>query len=318
MTGGSQPLHILSFPLHSLTMAEYQGWPDLRQELAALGCQGLEGIWSGEPPEAPEDLLTGYHLTFHTEWMSLDRQALLEEYRADLGRALELKARYVVFHVSNASLEETYTYRWRHSDRQVIEAALALINRLLEGVEPSFEFLVENLWWPGFSFTDPAETARLLDGIRYPRKGIMLDIGHLMNTNPALRTQQQGAAYLDRMLDRQRAFLPFVRGVHLHCSLSGAYAAAHTGFLPAGFHELDRQRQLWVNYEHIQRLDQHRPWTDQAILPVLRRLAPAYLTHELRAFSRAERFRAVSAQRQLFRGDGKISICEKVLKTSGR
>lgn len=317
MTGSSPFLQTVSFPLHSLTLAEYQGWQDLRRELAALGCQGLEGIWSGEPPEAPEDLLIGYHLTFHTEWMSMDRQALLEEYRVDLERAIALKARYVVFHVSNASLEETYTYRWQHTDRQVIDAALALINPLLEGRQPSFEFLVENLWWPGFSFTDPAETARLLGGIQYPRKGIMLDIGHLMNTNRALRTQAEGSAYLQQVLDRQRQFLPLVRGVHLHQSLSGAYAAAHTGFLPAGFHALDQQRQLWVNYEHIQQLDQHRPWTDRSILPVLERLAPAYLTHELRAFSRAERFQAVKTQRDLLRqagmpikpvGDGKISF----------
>lgn len=299
-----RPIQTVSFPLHSRTLAEYRGWPDLKRQLAALGCQGLEGIWSGEELEAPAGLVIGYHLTFHTEWMSLDRRQLLAEYRADLARAQRLGARYVVFHVSNASLEETYTYRWRHSSRQVIDQALELINRLLEGQRPGFAFLVENLWWPGFSFRDPAETARLLEGIRYPNKGIMLDIGHLMNTNPALRTQVEGAAFLHRVLDEQREFIPFIQGVHLHQSLSGAYAAAHIGFLPPGFQQLPGPRQLWVNYEHIQRLDQHRPWTDPAILPVLERIGPAYLTHELRAFSRGERFRSVKIQRDLLEKGG--------------
>ncbi|UQT48046.1 hypothetical protein M5E87_25515 [Flavonifractor plautii] len=45
----------MSLPLYSGSFEEYHGWGDLRAELAALGCDGMEGIWSGE--EFPEDLL---------------------------------------------------------------------------------------------------------------------------------------------------------------------------------------------------------------------------------------------------------------------
>ena len=44
----------MSLPLYSGSFEEYHGWGDLRAELAALGCDGMEGIWSGE--EFPEDL----------------------------------------------------------------------------------------------------------------------------------------------------------------------------------------------------------------------------------------------------------------------
>ncbi len=48
----------------------------------------------------------------------------------------------------------------------------------------------------GFTFTEPELTRRLLDGIRAERKGIMLDIGHLMNCDTSLRTLEEGADYV--------------------------------------------------------------------------------------------------------------------------
>ena len=36
----------MSLPLYSWSFEEYHGWGDLRAELAALGCDGMEGIWS--------------------------------------------------------------------------------------------------------------------------------------------------------------------------------------------------------------------------------------------------------------------------------
>ena len=34
----------MSLPLYSGSFEEYHGWGDLRAELAALGCDGMEGI----------------------------------------------------------------------------------------------------------------------------------------------------------------------------------------------------------------------------------------------------------------------------------
>ncbi|ODU72481.1 MAG: hypothetical protein ABT00_17705 [Bordetella sp. SCN 68-11] len=184
----------ISVPLCSATLSEYCGWSGFRQELCELQCGGIEAIWSGKPLPADvlEGLVIGYHLTFYPDWLdfyredtkglerkfgSLDavrqfyggfgRECLLAKYREDLSRAERLRAKYVVFHVSDVSVEEGYTYRWLHSNRGVIEASGELINTLLEGRDWPFEFLVENQWWPGFTFTEPAETARLLDAIHH-------------------------------------------------------------------------------------------------------------------------------------------------------
>ena len=97
-------------------------------------------------------------------------ETLLSLYRADLQRAAALDAAYVVFHVTDVSIEENYTYRWLHTNEEIIDAAAELINLLLGDADWPFAFLVENQWWPGFTLTEPENTARLLEGIRYPHR----------------------------------------------------------------------------------------------------------------------------------------------------
>ncbi len=315
-----------NLPLCREARAEYGGWEGLRDDCAALGLQGVEGIWGGAdiPSDFPPDLLVGYHLTFYPDWLDIYREdwtallwkfgsrdavrrfyggegpeVLLRLYRADLERAAALGARYVVFHVTDVSIEEGYTYRWLHSNREVIDAAAELAGRLLAGREWPFAFLVENQWWPGFTFTEPEETARLLEAVRYPRTGILLDTGHLMNANPALATEAEGLRFIGEMLDRHGPLCRRIQGVHLHQSLSGAYVRAHTGFLPPL--PADYGARYGVSYGHIQRIDRHEPWTHPAVAGLVARIAPQYLTHELAASGRAARRRAVQTQLETLR-----------------
>ena len=76
---------------------------------------------------------------------------LMKQFKDDLSYAVSLNTPYVVFHVADVSLEEGYTYRWLHTDQEVLDASLEFINELLCDVSPTFDFLVENQWWPGFS-----------------------------------------------------------------------------------------------------------------------------------------------------------------------
>ena len=317
-----------NLPLCQEYLAEYGDWRGLQREAAALGCAGIEGIWAGEElaAELPADLLQGYHLTFFPDWLDMYRnrqtavknkfgsmaiafehyggwgpECLLRRYREDLARAERLHPRYLVFHVSDVSLEEGFTYQWQHSNDEVIEAALEVINALLVdyAAEAPWEFLVENQWWPGFTFTEPQQTERLLNGINYPRKGIMLDFGHLLNCNLALHTQAEGAAYVQSMLDRHGQLIQAVRGVHLHYSLSGEFVQRHTGQLPPWWENAYYAVRSVYCYEQVLQIDRHLPWTDEAVLPVLERIAPAYLTHEFNVGSRLERRQAVLQQQKL-------------------
>lgn len=280
----------------------------------------------GRPRRLPPDLLGGWHLTFYPDWLDFYREdraalrrkfgspeaayafyggsapdTLLNAYRADLARARALGAAYVVFHVSDVSIEEGYTYSWLHSDEEVLDASAEIVNELLRGVPPDFDFLMENQWWPGLTFTEPNKTARLLERVSYPRAGLLLDTGHLMNSNTAITDQADGARFILKMLERHGSLAKAVKGVHLHQSVSGAYVRAHTGALPAGL-PADYAARFAHSYAHIQRIDRHRPWTDPAAARVVEAISPKYLTHELSAPGRAARFTAVAAQQAALAG----------------
>ena len=220
----------------------------------------------------------------------------MNAYRADLERAVRCGARYTVFHVSDVSQEEGWTYRWLHDDRAVLDASLEIINEMLRGVAPTFDFLVENQWWPGFTFTDPAQTDYLLSRINFPRVGVMLDTGHLMNTNPDLKTQEEGAAYIRRCYRAHGQLGKAVLGLHFHQSLSGDYVRAHVGVYPEAVPR-DFFEGFAANYAHVQQIDRHEPWTVPEAGRLVREIAPKYLTHEL--IAKKDCPQLVAAKRQI-------------------
>lgn len=319
---------LVSFPIYAESLGEYADTAELVESIHALGCDGIEGIWGGDDTwhMLPDGFALGYHLLFYPDWLDFwrgnekalvqkfgsreaytafyggaDGQTLIDQYRADLARAQALHVRYAVYHVSDVSIEEGYTYRWLHSDEEVIDAAAELLNEALGAREPPFPILVENQWWPGFRFTDPRLTDRLLSALHFQNKGILLDTGHLMNTNTALCSQREGADYILKMLDVNGALSKNIRAVHLHQSLSGAYVRAHTGMLPAELAP-DYLTRFGDSYSHILQIDRHMAWTDPCVREVVERIAPDFLTHELSSRTRAARERDIAVQRTALRG----------------
>ena len=317
----------VNFPIARSCVAPYGSWSQLENKVHSLGLDGVEAI--ADPDELddsfPKSLVSGYHMIFYPDWLDFwreDEKALLRkfhswdmiekiyrgrrpedlmrQFRADLALAIRLGTPYVVFHVSDVSLEESYTYRWLHSDEEVLEGAVAFINELLRGIEPSFDFLVENQWWPGFTFTDPVKTDYLLSHIDYPHTGIMLDTGHLMNTNPRLRTQAQGINYILTMVRKHGMLSRAIRGIHFHQSLSGTYVQTATGSLPSDYPE-DYFEAFMKTYPHIESIDLHRPWTDCNCCRIIDTIGPQYLTHELSSKRNRSLFDAVSRQMNTIR-----------------
>jgi len=315
-------MKMMSFPVFRDSMAEYKDTDELLESCRRLKLDGIEAVWGGDDAmdSFPDGSAAGYHLIFYPDWLDFwrgdemallgkfgsreswvsfyggeDRQALIRQYRADMARAVRLGARYVVFHVSDVSIEEGYTYRWLHSDREVLDGSIELINCLFDKDDYPFELLVENQWWPGFTFTDPARTEYLLDAIHYRKKGILLDTGHLMNTNLSIRTEADGISYIREMLELHGPLCRSIRGMHLHQSLSGAYVQANTGSVPKGLSE-DYVTQFGQSYAHILKIDRHMPWTDPGIAEIVRDVAPEYLTYELSCRNRTERERAILTQ----------------------
>ena len=313
----------VNFPISQYCIQSYGGWESLREKVLALGLDGVEAIADPDDMDDafPDDIASGYHLTFYPDWLDFWRQDekkllrkfgswemigkiyrgtkpedLLKQFQDDLAYGQKLRTPYMVFHVSDVSLEEGYTYKWLHTNREVLDSAIEFINHLLWKVEPTFDFLVENQWWPGFTFTEPAETEYLLSRIEYPRVGIMLDTGHLMNANTAIRNQAEGIDWILSNVGKHGELAKRICGVHFHQSVSGAYVRAHTGKVPDGFNG-EYFHDFAYSYPHIQSIDRHLPWTDPDCVKILDAVQPKYLTHELSA--RKSRTLLASVKRQM-------------------
>ncbi len=311
-------------------LARFADRDALREFYKEKGLDGIELMLCGAeqlPDKIPPEDVLGIHLHACTSWLdfwngneeALDREygaktvwtemyggseleALLLAWERELETAHRLGVSYVVFHVSECTLEECVTYRQCHTDEEICDAACQIINRLLDGKPYQFQFLCENLWWGGLTMTRPEIVERLMDGIRYEHKGIMLDTGHLMHTNNDLQTEEEGVAYIHRVLDRCGSLCRFIKGVHLHQSLTGAYvkdSLAHPRLLTGSYEE--RFAQV---YWHILQIDQHKPVTSAQAASVLSRLSPDFVTHELITRSQEEHENALRLQLKTLKAAG--------------
>ena len=199
------------------------------------------------PVIAPADVI-GVHLRYWPGWMDFWRQdvprleleygdletcwrhyggktpSVLEDAcRQDIAFANTMAPEYLVYHVSDCSMIESMRRNYHYRDDEVIDATAALCNAVDRWNQRGALAAFENLWYPGLTMLDPEMTARLLAQVRYPKCGVMLDTGHLMHTNPALRTPDEAVDYIHRILDRY-ADLSFIKGIHLHQSLTGDVA----------------------------------------------------------------------------------------------
>lgn len=246
------------------------------------------------------DLTVGVHLNYWPEWMSFfcsnqellsrsfaDEQQLkdyyggaanveawLEVIKSNLQAALSTQPEYLVWHVSNAGNEEVFTFKFQYNDAQVLQATAALFNSVCHVIPDNVTVLFENLWWPGLRLLDPGLIENFFASLKCRNVGIMMDTGHLMNTNKFLTDECAGVAYICEVVDNLGDLKKLIKGVHLSCSLSGEYQQTFTKALPP-------QTDFAALLTHIAKIDRHLPFSDPGVAEVLEKVQPHYLIHEL-------------------------------------
>ncbi|WP_130862461.1 apurinic/apyrimidinic endonuclease family protein [Bacilliculturomica massiliensis] len=336
---------IINMPAYKQALAEYEDREDLKASYEKYGCSGLEIIRCDRDMEdfISPDMILGVHMIFYPVWLDFwkgneaglldefgdrmtwegfyggsDPGVLLKQFSEDLEYACRVGVKYVVFHVSDVTIKGVFTHEHTHTHEEVVDAAAEIINRLLDGKDYSFDFLMENLWWPGLTMTEPAVTKRLLDSVHYPKKGIMLDLGHLMCADSGLRSEEDAIAYIHRMLDGHEALCAaagpgeqeqpltrFIRGVHMHQSVTGAFAeGALEDVRKNGLRlEDDYYDRFSQVYQLLGRIDTHSPFSSPDVKGLIERIAPDYVVHELAAADREERETVLGRQSRLLRQD---------------
>ena len=157
---------------------------------------------------------------------------------------------------------------------EVLEAAAEVFNAVSKAIPSHTLVLFENLWWPGLRLTDKEKVKFFFEHIQRDNVGIMLDTGHLMNTNPELRNEEEAADYVCRTVDNLGELAELIKGVHLSCSLSGEYQKRF-------IRKYNRNTTFAEMYKHIVSIDQHKPFQTKAARRILKYIEPEYVTHEM-------------------------------------
>lgn len=286
---------------------------DLIQFYSKYGINGIElqKVQGLQEKYLHQDMIIGIHLPFFSTWVDFykgdmdkvlkeygsmevveqiyggtEKSAIIKVYREQLEYAHRIGAKYVVFHICDVSIEESFTGRFMHSDEEVIDVSCKLINELLNGKDYQFDFLMENLWWPGLNFKNPSMTKRLLDGVHYKKKGIMLDTGHLMHTNEDLKTLEEALEYIKAVVNELGPLKEYIKGIHLHQSLTGERAKSMRDS------KTELKQDYWERmsqvYEYIFQLDEHKPFVCEGIKEFIEEMNPQYLTYEFITRDREE------------------------------
>lgn len=269
------------------------------------GFDGLELMYFGKDEKKiiSKDRVVGLHMHFFPFWLDFwkgnekrlrkefdhrtnwenyyggsTKEAMLQRYKKDLEYAHQYDVEYVVFHVSEATIEESFTWKYHYTDEEVVDAAAEVINEIFSEEDGNIMVLLENLWQPGLNLMRPEITKRLLDKITYANIGIMLDTGHLLHTNTGLRKQEEGIGYIHQILDEHGDLCRFIRGVHLNQSLTGEYCEnirKNPPKMAASYEE--RYMQMFF---HAFAVDEHKPFTGAGIKELVERISPEFLTFE--------------------------------------
>ena len=276
---------------------------DLEEMLVSF--DGVELMYYGKDEKKiiSKDKVVGFHMRFFPFWLDFwkgneqrllkefdsrgnweqyyggsGRDAIISRYKEELKYAHLYGAEYVVFHVSEASIEESFTWNYHYNDEEVVDATAELLNEIFKEENGDMALLLENLWQPGLQFTRLEITRRLLEQITYGNKGIMLDTGHLLHTNTSLKTQEEGIIYIQQMLDKHGELCKYIRGVHLNQSLTGEYCEKIKNDPPKmGTTYQQRYNQMFF---HAFAVDKHEPFTGKGIKELIARINPEYLTFE--------------------------------------
>ena len=176
-----------------------------------------------------------------------------------------------------------YVYNWRFPWE--IEDTLDLCAEVINAAAARSVFngyiLFENLWWPGsFRLDEAREYDYLLSRIDYPKCGIALDTGYLMNKNPGLEDENSAVDYLLDCIDNLGEIAGRIRTVHLTKSLSGDYIRESQRIADPFNGDRTFWQRLKRTMRRVSQIDRHDPFETPRIDAVLEKGAPEHVVFE--------------------------------------
>lgn len=308
----------MNFSLHESDLSRFgNDWSKVESFLRSHRLDGVELFVDHTPlPDFPSGIVEGVHLPYwmgrHRAWVNEkafnedidgnekfflfgghDRQDVIGNFRNALDNAASINAEYGVFHVAYVELDHVFTRDFGVSDIEVMDSTADFLNEsvyVFPEEEPPVRIFFENLWWPGLNLLDTAATMHFIESLEFDNWAFTLDTGHLMNAIMNCTEERTAidsvlevlAMYPDDIVDR-------IEGMHFHCSLSGDYQVqVSRAGIPEGYYNLSFHERLVAVMEHVSKIDQHMPFTDERCREIVDFVKPRFLTHEFETNSLSE------------------------------
>lgn len=271
----------------------------------------MEGIELGltmdyDINKIPEGVVKGVHLSFYPMWLDFwrgdtakvegllgghqamldyyggaSKEVMIECYKAQYARAKALGAKYMVLHVSHICMEDSFTWQFDYTDDEIVDATIELINAVFPADEEGPMLLFENLWWPGLTYLDKQVTKKLLDGVKYGQKGLLMDISHLILTNLKIGNEKACYTYVKEVVQNLGELKEFIYGVHLNKTLPKHYMQQDRSYLVERYREAKTpQLKMRVLKQHIQKLDPHQPFDHEIAKQIVEYINPKFCVYE--------------------------------------
>lgn len=224
--------------------------------------------------------------TCHKLYGGTDRNALISWYREEHRRAEAFGATYMVLHCAHVDFEEVFHRQYRYSDEAVVEATIELVNQAFDPKGRAM-LLFENLWWPGLRFDCRSLVDRLLTGIHYERKGLVLDLAHLALNSGDVYKPQDLLRGVEAVLETLGPWKNAIQVVHCSDFLAGdRFSRLKDRSSPGASEDLIQatdplEARFSKVLNQIQQMDNHRPIQESILAPLLERVKPAYFVHEI-------------------------------------
>ena len=293
-----------------------EDWEEIKNFVKKQNMDGIEvGLTQNYPLEKiPKEIVRGVHLSFYPMWIDFFRQdeeamkklfkskediikyyggetpdILVQNYKIQYQRAKELGAKYMVFHVSHVLPEDSFTFKYEYTDKEILEETLKLVNAAFDMDEDGPMLLFENLWWPGLTYLDKNLTEDFINRVNYRNKGYLVDVSHLILTNKEIGNEQEAYRYISKVYKELGDTAKWIKGVHLNKTLPKFYMKRDHMYTLKQYREArdDRQKQM-VLKKHINQMDGHKPFDHPVAKQIVELLNPEYCVYETAPSTRYE------------------------------
>ena len=298
---------------HISTTRKYLQWfgEDLNKAVAFCDKHQMDGIELGltmdyDISQLPKDLVKGVHLSFYPMWLDFWRgdiakvekilgsqeevkkyyggltpDVIVTSYKQQYARAKAVGAKYMVFHVCHIPMEESFSWQFDYTDQEVIDATIELINQAFPEDEEGPMLLFENLWWPGLTYRDPQLIKYFISQVKYKQKGYLLDVSHLILTEPKIRTEKNCYEYIKKIVDGFGEERKYLKGVHLNKPLPNNYRRQDHSYLLERYRKAKTlQEKTKLLKQHIQKLDPHQPFDHPVAKEIIDYIKPEFCVYE--------------------------------------